>query len=111
YMEEAERLCDRLVILDEGRILVMGSPAELVAGHIEPHVVEVYGAGVEGWRESAKALCERTEQVGETVFCYALDERALLEDLCRHPDLHFLHRPANLEDVFLKLTGRELRDG
>jgi lipooligosaccharide transport system ATP-binding protein len=111
YMEEAERLCDRLVILDQGRILVSGSPAELIARHIEPQVVEVYGPGVEAWHEArARARCERTEQVGETVFCYVRDERPLLDELHGHPELRFLHRPANLEDVFLKLTGREMRD-
>ena len=112
YMEEAERLCDRLVIVDGGRILVSGSPQTLIRDHVEPQVLEVYGAGVERWLESrGRTLCGRTEQVGETVFCYAQDEDPLLEDLRRHPALHFLHRPANLEDVFVKMTGRELRDG
>jgi len=112
YMEEAERLCDRLVIMDQGRILVSGSPHELIRAHIEPEVIEVYGPGVEHWvAQHGAKQCRRTEQVGETVFCYAGDERPLLEELHRHPELHFLHRPANLEDVFVKLTGRELRDG
>jgi len=112
YMEEAERLCDRLVILDQGRILVSGRPQDLVRDHVEPQVLEVYGPGVERWvEERGRVLCSRTEQVGETAFCYASDEGALLEDLRKRPELNFLHRPANLEDVFVKLTGRELRDG
>jgi lipooligosaccharide transport system ATP-binding protein len=112
YMEEAERLCDRLVIMDNGRILVSGSPQTLIRDHVEPQVLEVYGTGVENWLQSrARSLCGRAEQVGETVFCYAHDEDPLLDDLRRRPELHFLHRPANLEDVFVKLTGRELRDG
>jgi lipooligosaccharide transport system ATP-binding protein len=112
YMEEAERLCDRLVIMDHGRILVSGRPQDLVREHVEPQVLEVYGPGVERWlEERGRALCIRTEQVGETAFCYAADESALLEDLRGRPELNFLHRPANLEDVFVKLTGRELRDG
>src|SRR5262249_54806400 len=49
YMEEAERLCDRLVIMDHGRILVSGSPQTLIREQIEPEVVEVYGVGVERW--------------------------------------------------------------
>ena len=111
YMEEAERLCDRLVILDSGRVLVRGSPAELVSVHVEPQVVEVHGPGVDDWHErTARRLCERTEHVGETVFCYAHDARGLLDELRRAPELRFLHRPANLEDVFVKLTGREMRD-
>jgi lipooligosaccharide transport system ATP-binding protein len=111
YMEEAERLCDRLAILDRGRVLVLGSPRELIAAHIEPRVVEVHGPGVEQWRVAhGQHLASRTEQVGETVFCYAADDHLLLADLATRPELHFLHRPANLEDVFLKLTGRELHE-
>jgi lipooligosaccharide transport system ATP-binding protein len=112
YMEEAERLCDRLVIMDHGKILASGSPQALIEDHVEPQVLEVYGPGVERWLGApGRSLCERTEQVGETVFCYAHDEGPLLDDLRGHPELRFLHRPANLEDVFVKLTGRELRDG
>jgi lipooligosaccharide transport system ATP-binding protein len=112
YMEEAERLCDRVAILDEGRVLETGRPRELISRHIEPHVVEVYGPGIDSWlATTARRLCRRTEHVGETVFCYLQDPEPLLRDLAGRPALRFLHRPANLEDVFLKLTGRELRDG
>jgi len=112
YMEEAERLCNRLVIMDHGKILVSGSPQALIRDHVEPQVLEVYGSHVDRWLdERGRTLCGRTEHVGETVFCYAENEDPLLDDLRRRPDLHFLHRPANLEDVFVKLTGRELRDG
>jgi lipooligosaccharide transport system ATP-binding protein len=114
FMEEAERLCHRLAIMDHGRIIAVGTPRELIATHIEPEVVEVYGDGAAPWAEAAgRKLAERCEQHGETVFCYARDARALVADLARHDtgnDLHYLHRRANLEDVFLKLTGRELRD-
>ncbi len=110
YMEEAQRLCDRVVIMDHGRILDAGTPAALIARHIEAQVVEVSGEGVEGWlARSGRALTRRVELVGETAFCYAENEAALLNDL-RQTHLQFLHRPANLEDVFLKLTGRDLRD-
>jgi lipooligosaccharide transport system ATP-binding protein len=112
YMEEAERLCDRLVILDAGKILVSGSPQSLIRDHVEPQVLEVYGSYVDRWLdERGRSLCGRAERVGETVFCYADDENPLLDDLRQRPELHFLHRRANLEDVFVKLTGRELRDG
>ncbi len=111
YMEEAERLCDRVAIMDVGRILVVGSPAELMRDHIEREVVEVYGPGVEDWgRAHAAGKAARTELVGETLFCYAEDEAPLVASLREHPQLRFLHRRANLEDVFLKLTGKELRD-
>lgn len=111
FMEEAERLCARLAIMDRGRFVTEGSPRELIARHIEPHVVEVHGDGVAGWAESeAGALATRVEKSGDTVFCYATDPASLLASLARKPELRYLHRPADLEDVFLKLTGRELRD-
>lgn len=111
YMEEAERLCARVAIMDQGRILATGSPDALIAEHIEAHVLEVHGDDLDPWLASeVVARAARVERVGETAFCYVDDERPLVEDLCRHERLRFLHRPAGLEDVFLKLTGRELRD-
>jgi lipooligosaccharide transport system ATP-binding protein len=111
FMEEAERLCGRLVIMDRGRIVTQGSPRELIEAHVEPHVVEVHGDGLDEWAaQPAPALAERCEKSGDTLFCYARDAAALVADLERRPALRYLHRPASLEDVFLKLTGRELRD-
>ena len=110
FMEEAERLCSRLAILDAGRVIAQGSPRELIAAHIEPQVVEAHGAGLEAWLEEAKRLAPRVERSGETAFCYSADPAPVLASLARRHDLAYLHRPANLEDVFLKLTGRELRD-
>ncbi|RJQ47016.1 MAG: ATP-binding cassette domain-containing protein [Gammaproteobacteria bacterium] len=111
YMEEAERLCQRIAVMDHGRILAEDSPAGLIGRHIEPQVIEVYGADVETWFNThARARVERAERIGETVFCYAHDMRELLDDLAARPSLRYIHRPANLEDVFLKLTGRDLRD-
>jgi lipooligosaccharide transport system ATP-binding protein len=108
FMEEAERLCHRLAIMDRGRIIAEGSPRELIAQHIEPQVLEVHGTGYETWLERAKSLAPRVERAGDTVFCYGDDIEPLLKSLSR--DLSYLHRPASLEDVFLKLTGRDLRD-
>ena len=110
FMEEAERLCSRLAIMDRGRIIVQGSPRTLIADHIESQVVEVHGPGVEQWMERAKDLAPRIERAGETVFCYAEDVEPVIGDLRGQRELVYLHRPANLEDVFLKLTGRDLRD-
>ncbi len=111
FMEEAERLCGRLAIMDRGRFITEGSPRELILRHIEPHVIEVHGDGVMDWtdREAGK-LSSRLEKSGDTVFCYAADPAPLLASLSGRQELRYLHRPANLEDVFLKLTGRELRD-
>src|SRR2546430_6444130 len=109
FMEEAERLCARLDIMDRGRFITEGSPRELISQHIEPHVVEVHGDGVMEWAErEARALASRLEKSGETVFCYATDPAPLVASLSRRDELRHLHRPADLEDVFLKLTGREL---
>ena len=117
FMDEAERLADRLAILDGGRILAQGSPREVIAAHIEPQVVEVFGdwadapGGAPVWASRhAAALARRCEVSGETAFCYTDDAAPLLAHLAHQSGLRTLHRPANLEDVFLKLTGRELRD-
>ena len=111
FMEEAERLCSRLAVIDHGKKIAEGSPRDLIQTHIEPEVVEVYGDGVETWADArAGSLSERVEKSGETVFCYTHDATALVNDLAHHATLNCLRRPANLEDVFIKLTGRELRD-
>ena len=111
FMDEAERLCDRLAIMDHGRIVAAGAPRELISRNIEPQVVEVYGDGATDWASGNGArLSERCEASGETVFCYTRDAASLIAELESRPDLRYLHRHANLEDVFLKLTGRELRD-
>ncbi len=115
FMDEAERLANRLAIMDGGRILAQGSPREVIAAHIEPQVVEIFGdwdgQGAAAWAAAhAQALCRRCEVSGETAFCYTTDAAPLLAHLARQPGLRSLHRPANLEDVFLKLTGRDLRD-
>jgi len=115
FMDEAERLCSRLLVLDHGRKIAEGKPRELIAQHLEPDVVEVYGAGALELARSSehaglRALAARVEVSGETVFFYTQDARALLERLGSNPSLRTLHRPANLEDLFLKLTGRQIRE-
>lgn len=111
FMEEAERLCNRLVIMDRGRIIAEGAPRDLVRRHIEQHVLEVHGDAADAWTErDGRRLASRIERAGDTVFCYANEEAPLLASLAAEPELRYLHRPANLEDVFLKLTGRDLRD-
>jgi lipooligosaccharide transport system ATP-binding protein len=111
FMDEAERLCHRLAIMDRGRIIAEGTPRALIERHIEPQVVEVYGDGAEAWAAGfGTRRAERCERTGETLFCYTHDADALVHDLDGRDGVRYLHRPANLEDVFLKLTGRELRD-
>jgi lipooligosaccharide transport system ATP-binding protein len=111
YMEEAERLCDHIIIMDNGHILEEGSPRSLIEKYIEPQVVEVHGSAVKEWHEQkGRHLPLRCEPVGDTWFYYGQTVEPLLQALQTQSELRYLHRPADLEDVFLKLTGRELRD-
>lgn len=117
YMEEASRLCDRLVVMDQGRILAEGTPAELVEAQVGRQVVELPGAdGFEPERdlpESVMHLVRRTHRIGSSVFLFTDDNRALLDALATvQPDLaaRALARPATLEDVFLTLAGRGLEE-
>jgi lipooligosaccharide transport system ATP-binding protein len=111
FMDEAERLCHRLAVMDNGRIITSGSPRELIEQNIEPQVVEVFGEHASEWaRGHAANHAQRFEISGETAFCYVHDAQPLLQELQHQPQLRYLHRPANLEDVFLKLTGREMRE-
>ena len=113
FMDEAERLCSRLLVLDHGRKIAEGRPRELIAQHLEPEVVEVYGQGALALAGDAtlRNVAARVEVSGETVFFYVQEARPLLLALEQHPHLRTLHRPANLEDLFLKLTGRQIREG
>ncbi|MDR3451648.1 MAG: ATP-binding cassette domain-containing protein [Rhodoferax sp.] len=111
FMDEAERLCSRLLVLDHGRKIAEGRPRELIAEYLEPEVVEVYGVGAAALLGSPlTALAARVELSGETVFFYTHDAQPLLAALAAWPQLRTLHRPANLEDLFLKLTGRQIRE-
>jgi lipooligosaccharide transport system ATP-binding protein len=110
-MDEAERLCTRLAVIDHGRMIASDSPRALIATHVEPEVIEVYGDEARTWAMTrGRQLADRLEVAGETAFCYARDAAPLLADLVHAPGVRYLHRPANLEDLFIKLTGRELRD-
>lgn len=95
--------------MDHGRILERGTPVELIRKHVEPEVLEVRGDA-----RSARALLGvdggRTETVGDTIYYYSHDARPVVARLESTPGIVFQHRPRNLEDVFLKLTGRELRE-
>jgi len=111
FMDEAERLATRLAVIDHGTMIACDAPRALLESHVEPEVVEVYGEDARAWSESrGRALSSRLEVAGETAFCYANDAAPLLADLATHAGVRYLHRPANLEDLFIKLTGRELRD-
>ncbi|MGH8808925.1 MAG: ATP-binding cassette domain-containing protein [Noviherbaspirillum sp.] len=111
FMDEAERLCDRLAVIDHGQMIAEGAPRDLIGQHIEAEVVEVYGDNARAWVDAeGGAKATRVEVSGETVFCYVNDAQPLLASLHNTKSVRYLHRPANLEDLFLKLTGREMRD-
>jgi len=111
FMDEAERLSSRLAVIDRGVLIACDTPRTLIAAHVEPEVVEVYGDDARAWAEiHGRRLSARLELAGDTAFCYARDAAPLLADLSTRAGVRYLHRPANLEDLFIKLTGRELRD-
>lgn len=110
FMDEAERLCDRLAVIDHGRLIAEGAPHALIAEHIESQVVEVYGDNVNQWAADAAHMADRIEFSGETAFCYTDHPESLLHNLTETEGVRYLHRRANLEDLFLKLTGRDMRD-
>ncbi|MDW7649894.1 MAG: ABC transporter ATP-binding protein [Bacillota bacterium] len=110
YLEEASQLCDRIIIMDEGRILEEGKPADLIKKHIGTQVLE---AGIA--REEHESLLNTTRpyvrghlSIGETLYIHPGDHTQKALTAVRHfPGVESLvQRPANLEDVFLKLTGR-----
>jgi len=110
YMEEAEQLCDRLVIMHQGRILKEGSPRKLVQDEIGREVVEIRIAPEEDEKLIAclaGASCGH-ERVGDTLYFYCRDGHELMKRIVEFDLANVRHRPAALEDVFLKLTGRSL---
>jgi lipooligosaccharide transport system ATP-binding protein len=112
YMEEAAQLCDRVALMDAGRILREGAPMQLVRAEIGEEVIEIRG-DASLHRDALAALdgtSLRWERAGDTLYLYCADGRALLPTLSALRPPHLLHRPASLEDLFLKLAGRSLQE-
>nr|NLI51677.1 ABC transporter ATP-binding protein [Propionibacterium sp.] len=114
FMDEAEQLCDRLIVMDHGAIVAEGSPQDLIRRYSSREVVELrFGsdrnAAVAG---ELRALVDRSEVLPDRVLLYADDGEALLETINRRGlnPLTSLVRRSSLEDVFLRLTGRSLVD-
>ncbi|HQY33383.1 MAG TPA: ATP-binding cassette domain-containing protein [Actinotalea sp.] len=112
YMDEAEQLCDRLVVVDHGRIMAEGSPAALIRRYSSREVVEVrFGSERNATAaEQLAGLGDRVEVLPDRVLVYAEDGEAALEQVARrglHPTTSLVRR-SSLEDVFLRLTGRSL---
>jgi len=111
YMEEAQQLCDRLLILDKGSILKEGIPQELVKNEVGDEVVEVRNhQGVKDVLRKLQGLEFNSEVVGDTLYLYCHESKDILTRLATSETLSVLLRLATLEDVFLKLTGRGLNE-
>jgi len=113
YMDEAEQLCDRLVVMDQGRIVDEGSPRQLIARHVTPEVVELrFGEPAEqdDAAGAAAEACDRMEVLADRLLLYTHDADATHKALANRgvEPLTELTRRATLEDVFLALTGRTL---
>ncbi len=110
YMEEAERLCDRLVVMDKGRILEQGTPRSLVEKYVASGVLEVQ-ANNEVIEELKRMDSMVFDEIGGRVHIYTSEpEKTLAELQKKHEIKRSVIRDATLEDVFFRLTGRELRD-
>jgi lipooligosaccharide transport system ATP-binding protein len=112
YMEEAARLCDRLVIMEGGLIIAEGSPEELVEKHVSPQVLEFRGRpeDLERLRPLVEAASDAVERSGEALLAFTTDGDGLMEEV-RASGIEIentVYRHAGLEDVFLRLTGRRL---
>jgi lipooligosaccharide transport system ATP-binding protein len=115
YLEEAERLCDRLVIMDEARIVAEGRPSDLVSQHVGREVLELRlaeGCDPAQLVSSLDGRIQGHDLSEQTLMLYAEDAEALLAGLDHDsfPTESALVRRATLEDVFLRLTGRSLRE-
>ena len=112
FMDEAEQLCDRLIVMDRGKIMAEGSPAELIKKYATKEVLEVR-FGSDRNKEVApvlRQLCNRIEELPDRILLYVDDGEALLEEITAkklHPNTSLVRR-SSLEDVFLRLTGRSL---
>ncbi|MDY0390576.1 MAG: ATP-binding cassette domain-containing protein [Desulfobulbus oligotrophicus] len=111
YMEEAAQLCDRLVIMDHGQILVEGTPQELINDHVGQSLIELTGTQQEDLQRFLQEKNVAFDVMGERLVIYSNGdtalEQAIHEKFCSR---ECTFRAATLEDVFLRLTGRELRE-
>ncbi|MFZ2587496.1 MAG: ATP-binding cassette domain-containing protein [Alphaproteobacteria bacterium] len=107
YMDEAQRLSDHIILIDNGTVLDEGTPQQLITRHTKPHVFDVTKP-IPASLTTLKLGAYESEDLGDSMLYYVEDAtpfRKLLPE-----DTTYLHRPSNMEDVFLKLTGRKLRE-
>lgn len=112
FMDEAEQLCDRLIVMDKGKIMAEGSPASLIKDYSTKEVLEVrFGSDRnQEVADKLRSMCQRIEELPDRVLMYTEDGESLLEQIYAsglHPKTSLVRR-SSLEDVFLRLTGRTL---
>jgi len=111
YMDEAEQLCDRLVIMEKGKFLLEGVPKELIEDQVGSCVMEVidpHGQGIEDYLAATGGQVERS---ADRIYLYSRQCQTIQSEFKRrYPDVYSTVRPSTLEDVYLKLTGRRLKD-
>jgi lipooligosaccharide transport system ATP-binding protein len=112
YMDEAEQLCDRLIVMDKGKIMAEDSPAQLIKTYSTKEVLEVRFGSERNKEmvETLRPLADRIEVLPDRILLYAEDGEQLLEQIAAkgiHPNTSLVRR-SSLEDVFLRLTGRTL---
>ncbi|MBI2026900.1 MAG: ATP-binding cassette domain-containing protein [Deltaproteobacteria bacterium] len=112
YMDEAERLCDELVLMDQGKILEQNTPHKLIEKHIGKETIEIIidNQKVDSILDHLSPFKFTWEKTSARLFIYTHEGHKILEKLIQLNNFEFLHRRSSLEDVFLKLTGRELRE-
>jgi lipooligosaccharide transport system ATP-binding protein len=112
FMDEAEQLCERLIVIDRGKIMAEGSPSDLIKRYSSKEVLEVrFGSeNNESIADQLRDKCERLEVLPDRILMYSEDAERALEEIMRanmHPKTSLVRR-SSLEDVFLRLTGRTL---
>lgn len=113
FMDEAQRLADRVAVLDGGQVIAQGSPEELIQKYVGSTILEVWGEGAQTWIQKLEPGDNVIrEQRGSTYYLQGDTAKRMLDRLSaiRPEHVEFLFRPGNLEDVFFRLTGRDLRD-
>lgn len=110
YMEEAERLCDRVAIVDQGIILDCDSPKALVEKHIGTEVVEInVGREASYWKSKLNTLKINFQDYDNKLFAFFSDQNARQQFITQLQNIHYVSRVANLNDVFLKLAGYQMK--
>ncbi|MGH3669922.1 MAG: ABC transporter ATP-binding protein, partial [Pseudonocardiaceae bacterium] len=114
YMDEAEQLCDRLVVMDGGVIVAEGSPRELISSYSTREVLELrfLPGSQQGWADKLDGVADRVEDLPDRLLLYTSDGEAALSAVQNRGarPVSSLVRRSTLEDVFLRLTGRSLVD-